>query len=96
MKAEHVNMLNKLTDSQKAFFYSQYKEKQLNIAYILWFVFGVYYAYFGKWGKQILYWITFGGLTIWAFINLFRMKSLVERANSELFDQAYMKAKIID
>ncbi len=96
MKAHQVNLINQLSESQRAFFYSQYKEKETGLAYLLWFVFGAYYAYFGKWGKQILYWITIGGLFFWAFINLFRMKSLVDRANEETFEKAYSQARMIN
>ena len=55
--------------------------KSSGTAYILWFFLGCHYAYLGRWGTQILYWITLGGLGIWAFIDLFRIPSLISNHN---------------
>lgn len=57
------------------------KMKSTGTAYLCWFFFGIHYAYLGKWGLQILYWITLGGLGIWCFIDLFHIPSKVEKHN---------------
>lgn len=57
------------------------REKKTSTAYICWFVFGVHYFYLDKPVKNILYWITMGGLGIWAIIDLFRISSMVENYN---------------
>lgn len=49
--------------------------------------FGFHYGYLGKWGIQILYWITLGGIGIWAIIDLFTMSSKIDRHNAPLFHQ---------
>lgn len=55
--------------------------KSTGTAYLCWFFLGCHYAYLGKWGLQILYWITFGGLGIWAFIDLFLIPSKINEHN---------------
>ncbi|MFD0993180.1 TM2 domain-containing protein [Tenacibaculum geojense] len=67
--------------------YLQSKLKSTGTAYVLWFVLGAHYAYLGKWGTQILYWITFGGIGIWALIDLFTMSSKVNKHNAMIFQQ---------
>lgn len=59
----------------------QQKLKTTNNAYLYWFFLGAHYAYLDQWGKQILFWITFGGLGIWTIIDAFRMKKLVQKHN---------------
>lgn len=60
--------------------------KSTGTAYLLFlFLFGTHYAYLGKWGLQILFWITAGGLGIWALIDLFTISGKVERYNAEIY-----------
>lgn len=61
------------------------KLREVSMAYILWVLFGLHYAYLGKWVLQILYWITFGGLGIWALIDIFRIPDMVDRYNEPIF-----------
>lgn len=65
----------------------QQKLKTTSNAYLFWFFLGAHYAYLGQWGKQIAYWLTFGGLGIWTIIDAFRMKSLVEKYNRPILYQ---------
>jgi len=68
--------------------YLQSKVKSVGTAYLLYFLlFGTHYAYLGKWGLQILYWITLGGLGIWALIDLFTISGKVNRYNAKIFQQ---------
>lgn len=67
--------------------YLQSKIKSTGTAYLFWFFFGAHYAYLGKWGVQILYWITLGGFFIWAFVDLFAMSGKVSRYNAAIFQQ---------
>ncbi|WP_228479145.1 TM2 domain-containing protein [Flavobacterium soyangense] len=67
--------------------YLQSQIKSSGTAYLLWFFFGFHYAYLGKWGIQILYWITFGGLGIWAIIDLFTLSGRVASHNALIFQQ---------
>lgn len=67
--------------------YLQSKVKSTGTAYLFWFLLGAHYAYLGKWGIQILYWITAGGLGIWALIDLFTMSGKVNKYNADIFQQ---------
>ncbi len=60
------------------------KMKSKAVAYLCWFLFGCQYAYLGQWGKQILYWVTLGGLGVWAIIDLFRIGSKVSNYNLKI------------
>tara|TARA_B110000305_G_C19152783_1_gene498868 strand:- start:3 stop:233 length:231 start_codon:yes stop_codon:yes gene_type:complete len=57
--------------------------KSKGIAYLFWFLLGAHYAYLGKWGTQFLYWITLGGLGVWALIDLFTLGVKVEAYNTK-------------
>lgn len=61
--------------------------KSTGNAYLFWFLLGAHYAYLGRWGLQILYWITFGGIGIWALVDLFSMASKVENHNRPIIAQ---------
>lgn len=67
--------------------YLQSKIKSTGTAYLFWFFFGAHYAYLGSWGTQILYWITLGGLGIWALLDLFTMSGKVNTYNASIFSQ---------
>ena len=56
-------------------------------AYLFYFFGGAHYAYLGNWGKQILFWCTFGGLLIWAFVDMFRISSIVQKHNLPILQQ---------
>ena len=58
--------------------------KSKGTAYICWILFGVHYAYLGKWGTQFLYWITLGGFGVWAIIDLFTISGKVNRYNNAI------------
>ena len=68
-------------------FQLQSNVKSTGTAYLFWFLLGAHYAYLGKWGIQILYWITLGGLGFWALIDLFLMSSKVNAHNAVIFAQ---------
>jgi TM2 domain-containing membrane protein YozV len=58
--------------------------RTLTVAYLLWFFLGglgAHKFYLGKTGVAISYILTFGWLTIGLWIDLFTMRSQVERAN---------------
>ncbi|PXY41451.1 TM2 domain-containing protein [Flavobacterium cheongpyeongense] len=67
--------------------YLQSQIKSSGTTYLLWFFFGFHYAYLGKWGLQILYWITFGGFFIWAIIDLFTLSGRIANHNALIFQQ---------
>ena len=65
----------------------QAKTKSSGTAYLCWFLLGCHYAYLGKWGIQIIYWLTLGGLGVWAFIDLFLIPGKIRRYNEKIFRQ---------
>ena len=67
--------------------YYQSKIKSTGTAYLFWILLGAHYAYLGKWGIQILFWITFGGLGIWWLIDLFTVSGKVEKYNMPIFEE---------
>lgn len=63
----------------------QSKIKSTGTAYVFWFFLAAHFAYLGKWGLQILYWLTLGGFFIWAIIELFLIPGRVERHNAKIY-----------
>jgi hypothetical protein len=61
--------------------------KSTGTAYVLWFFLGAHFAYLGKWGIQILFWITLGGFGLWWFIELFLTAGRIERHNAKIYMQ---------
>lgn len=60
--------------------------KESGKAYLFYFFGGAHYAYLGKWGTQILFWVTFGGIGIWALMDIFRISSLVQKHNYPILE----------
>ena len=48
-------------------------------AHMCWVLFGTHYLYLGKFGLQLLYWVTLGGVAVWAIVDLFRIPGMVRR-----------------
>lgn len=61
--------------------------KSTGTAYLCWFLLGCHYAYLGKWGVQILYWITAGGLGLWALFDLFHIPTKVSNHNFKIAEK---------
>ena len=80
-------LLNELTPAQKNYVTNRLaaKEKDLSVAYLCWFF-----------CIHILYWITYGGVFIWAIIDLFRMKSLVEKCNETIVQELIQEATLLE
>ena len=57
--------------------------KGLAVAYLLWFFFGLHYAYMRKWGVQVIFWLTLGGVGIWWIVDAFRMPGLIKDYNKD-------------
>jgi TM2 domain-containing membrane protein YozV len=62
-------------------------QKSTGLAYVLWFlfgIFGVHKFYIGKTGMGIAYIFTLGFLGIGTLIDLFTLPSQVDKANHEI------------
>ena len=90
-------LLNELTPAQKNYVTNRLaaKENDLSVAYLCWF-FCIHYFYLRKPVRNILYWITYGGVFIWAIIDLFRMKSLVEKCNETIVQELIQEATLLE
>ena len=53
-------------------------------AYFLYLLVGGHYAYVGRRGVQIVFWVTLGGLLIWWVVDLFRIPAMIRRYNEEV------------
>jgi hypothetical protein len=84
---QHV--VEQMDNASQAAFFNEYelKKKKLSIGYVLWLIFGFHYLYYGKGWLQLFYWVTLGGLGIWALIDLFRMPSIRDEANEQIARQ---------
>ena len=78
--------LSTLSQSAHNAFVEEYnrRSKSVGVGYLLWLFLGWHYAYLGKWGVQLLYWLSIGGLFIWCFIDLFRVPSMVRDYNKDV------------
>lgn len=78
--------LMKLPPEQQSAFVEAYRRraKSTGTAYLLWFCLGWHYAYLGRWGWQVLFWLTAGGLLFWWFIDLFRIPGMVRLYNEDV------------
>ena len=92
-----LERLKNLTDEQKSYVQIQYagKEKQLSTAYLLLFFMGAHYIYMGKVLKNIIYWLTLGGFGIWMLIDIFRMKTIIDDGNEEIFKKILSEALVL-
>jgi hypothetical protein len=79
------NELAKLSSQKQEEFLEEYerKEKSIFVGYLFWLFFGWHYAYQKKWGIQVLFWITAGGLFIWWLIDIFRVSSMINNYNKD-------------
>ncbi len=94
---ESIALLNLLTEKQKDYALTLYasREKKKSIAYILWFVIGLYYFYLGKPFRNLILWalsFCFVGL-IWWFIDLFRISGMVKKRNKEILQACIVEAQ---
>jgi len=53
-------------------------------AYAICLLVGGQYGYVGRWGLQILFWVTVGGLLVWWTVDLFRIPAMVRRYNERV------------
>ena len=76
-------MENVMKNLDKQLMYNNQKVST-GTTYLLFLCFGYSYGRFDQWGKQILFWITFGGFGIWALILLFTLGSKVKEHNRKI------------
>lgn len=80
------NGLAKMSPTQQEEFVEEYrrKAKSVGVAYLfLLIILAMHYGYLGKWGLQIVFWLTCGGFFVWWIIDIFRLPSLVKDYNKD-------------
>ena len=81
------NELIKMSAQKQQEFLEEFnrKKKTISLGYVfLLFIFGFHYAYLNKWGEQIIFILTGGGLIIWWIVDLFRIPSMVKNYNKDI------------
>jgi hypothetical protein len=91
------NELGKLPAYKQEEFTEEYrrKAKSKTPAYLLWLFLGFHYAYQGKWGIQILFWLTGGGLGVWWLVDLFRIGGMVGQFNKDVAVEVLRNMKAV-
>ena len=93
--------LSKMSESKQRQFVEEFnrKKKSTGLAYFfLILCFGAPYGYLGKWGFQVIYWISLFFLVgiIWFIYLLFALPGLVNNANKEIAIQIVRDIKIME
>lgn len=92
------NELARMTAQKQEEFLEEFKRKSksIGLAYLfLLIIFAAHYAYLKKWGIQILFWITGGGMLIWWLIDIFRLAGLVRNYNKDIATDVMRNLKAI-
>ena len=92
------NELAKMTAQKQEEFLEEFKRnsKSIGLAYLfLLIIFAAHYAYLKKWGIQVIFWITGGGMLIWWFIDIFRIPGLVRNYNKDVATNVMRNLKAI-
>lgn len=73
----------KLPYQQQIIFVDEYRRrsKELAIAYLFLICLFSHYAYLGRWGLQVAFWLTAGGAGIWWLVDIFRLPGVVRQYN---------------
>jgi hypothetical protein len=89
--------LVKLPPEKQDEFVEEYRRRKKSAvpAYILWFFLGWHYIYFRKWGLQIIFWLTLGGLFIWWLVDAFRIPSMRRDYNKDIAIDVFRDLKIM-
>lgn len=89
--------LSRLSPEQQEEFLEEYsrKAKSVGTAYVVWILLGWHYVYLGRWGMQILFWITSGGLFCWWLIDAFRLPGLIREYNKDVATNAMRALKAV-
>lgn len=92
------NELAKMPAQKQEEFVEEFKRKRksVGIAYLfLVIILAMHYGYLRKWGLQIVFWLTAGGLGIWWLIDLFRVPGLVRSYNKDVANDVMRNLKAI-
>jgi len=92
------NELSSMSAQKQEEFVEEFKRKRksVGIGYLfILLVFSTHYGYVNKWGMQVLFWLTGGGLFIWWIVDLFRIPSMVRNYNKDIATDIMRNLKAI-
>jgi TM2 domain-containing membrane protein YozV len=94
---DELTLMSSMTPQQSAAFQHEVSQERKNpsVAMLLAFFFGLHYAYLGRWGLQVLFWCTLGGIGLWWLVDIFRAQGLARRYNGEVAEKAATKVKAL-
>lgn len=81
------NELSKMPAQKQEEFVEEYKRKSKSIgtAYLfLVIILAMHYGYMGKWGLQVVFWLTGGGFLIWWIVDLIRLPGMIKDYNKDI------------
>ena len=83
LSASVANEVLKMPYLLQAQFIDEYRRrsKELAIAYLFHVFLFAHYGYLGRWGLQIAFWLTAGGIMIWWLVDIFRLPGMVREYN---------------
>lgn len=90
--------LAKMPEEKQAQFVEEYKRKKKSVGLAYFFLLiclGMPYGYLGKWGLQIVYWLTGGGFAIWMIILIFTLAGNVRDYNKDVALEVMRNMKAI-
>ncbi len=75
--------LRKIAPEKQPVFLEAYgrQAKSWEVALLCWLLVGGHYAYLGRVGRQVLFWLTGGGLLVWWLVDGLRLRRLVREHN---------------
>ncbi len=86
----------KLTPNQQQAFVEEYKRKSKSVGWGYFFLLiclGMPYGYLGRWGLQVVYWLTGAGCLIWCIVLIFTLPGLVKDYNKDIAIEAMRNVK---
>ncbi len=90
--------LAKLSENEQAAFVEEYKRKKKSVGLAYFFLIiclGMPYGYLGKWGLQLVYWLTGAGFFIWFLILLVMLPGMVNNYNKDVAMETMRNLKVI-
>ncbi len=90
--------LAKMSEEKQEAFVEEFKRKKKSVGLAYFFLIiclGMPYGYLGKWGLQLVYWLTGAGFLIWFLILLFTLPGLVKDYNKDVAMEAMRNLKVL-
>ena len=90
--------LSKMPENKQMMFVEEYKRRKKSTALAYSFTLiclGIPYGYLGKWGLQILFWLTGAGFGLWLIYLIFAIPGLVRNYNRDVACQVLRDLSIM-